>query len=169
MSRFFSQNMDYGHTKYLDALMGQKAAVVKALERLEKRTSEVCGLVSFSFTLELVLILACHHRSSTSNRNGSNGSARFKMKKKLRGRRNRRKSNWKLLCLDGIGRLHNFECGIGGRKRIRRGMMHIWSRFIRRGWLRRRGMEMRRMMGMKWIGIRLRMCWRIVEGATLVC
>jgi hypothetical protein len=47
MSRFFSQNMDYGHTKYLDALMGQKAAVVKALERLEKRTSEVCRLVFF--------------------------------------------------------------------------------------------------------------------------
>jgi hypothetical protein len=48
MSRFFSQNMDYGHTKYLDALMGQKAAVVKALERLEKRTSEVWRLVFFS-------------------------------------------------------------------------------------------------------------------------
>jgi hypothetical protein len=47
MSRFFSQDMDYGHTKYLDGLMGQKAAVVKALERLEKRTSEVCRLTFF--------------------------------------------------------------------------------------------------------------------------
>jgi hypothetical protein len=39
--------MDYGHTKYLDALMGQKAAVVKAMERLEKRTSEVHRDFSF--------------------------------------------------------------------------------------------------------------------------
>ena len=91
------------------------------------------------------------------------------MKKKVRGRRNRRKLNRKQLCLGGIGRLHNFECGIGGRKRIRRGTMRIWSRFIRRGWLRRREMEVRRMMEMRWIGIRSRMCWRIVEGATLVC
>jgi hypothetical protein len=80
------------------------------------------------------------------------------MKKKLRGRKNRRKSNRKLLCSGGIGKLHNFECGIGGRRRIRRGMMRIWNRFIRRGWRRRRGVEMRRVMAMKWIGIQSRMC-----------
>lgn len=115
MSRFFSQDMDYGHTKYLDALMGQKAAVLKALGKLEKRTSEVCWLVFLSFVLKLedkMLILGWNNRFSTSNRNGSNGSAKFKMKKKLRVRRNRRKSNRKLLCLGGIGRLRSFECWI---------------------------------------------------------
>jgi hypothetical protein len=81
-------------------------------------------LVSFS-EVGAVLISGWNDRSSTSNKNGSSGSAKFKMKKKLRGRRNRRKLNKKHLCLGGIGRLHNFECGIGGRKRIRRGMMRI--------------------------------------------
>jgi hypothetical protein len=90
------------------------------------------------------------------------------MKKKPRGRRNRRKSNRKLLCLGAIGKQHSFGCGIGGRKRIRRGAMRIWSRFIRRGWLRRREMGVRRMMEMRWIGIRSRMCWRIVGGVMLV-
>jgi hypothetical protein len=40
-SRFFSQNMDYGHAKFLDSLQGQRNATLKALERLEKRTAEV--------------------------------------------------------------------------------------------------------------------------------
>jgi hypothetical protein len=34
-------NYDYGHAKFLDALQGQKATVIKALERLERRTAEV--------------------------------------------------------------------------------------------------------------------------------
>lgn len=40
-SRFFSQNMDYGHAKFLDQLMNQKTYVTKALERLERRTAEI--------------------------------------------------------------------------------------------------------------------------------
>ncbi|ESZ95248.1 hypothetical protein SBOR_4360 [Sclerotinia borealis F-4128] len=40
-SRFFSQNMDYGHAKFLDQLTHQKAYVTKALERLERRTAEI--------------------------------------------------------------------------------------------------------------------------------
>ncbi|QSZ37286.1 hypothetical protein DSL72_009380 [Monilinia vaccinii-corymbosi] len=40
-SRFFSQNMDYGHAKFLDQLVNQKIDVTKALERLERRTAEI--------------------------------------------------------------------------------------------------------------------------------
>ncbi|KAI9649174.1 hypothetical protein NHQ30_001742 [Ciborinia camelliae] len=40
-SRFFSQNMDYGHAKFLDQLMCHKISVNKALERLERRTAEI--------------------------------------------------------------------------------------------------------------------------------
>ncbi|TVY87687.1 hypothetical protein LAWI1_G006032 [Lachnellula willkommii] len=39
-SRFFSLDMDYGHSKYLDSLLGQKATITQALERLERRTAE---------------------------------------------------------------------------------------------------------------------------------
>lgn len=35
-------NMDYGHEKYLASLQSQKAAASLALERLERRTAEVC-------------------------------------------------------------------------------------------------------------------------------
>jgi len=40
-SRFFSLDMDYGHSKYLDSLFTQKETITKALERLERRTAEV--------------------------------------------------------------------------------------------------------------------------------
>lgn len=40
-SRFFAQNMDYGHQHYLDQLQSQRFVVLKALERLERRTAEV--------------------------------------------------------------------------------------------------------------------------------
>lgn len=40
-SRFFSQDMDYGHARFLDSLQGQKAAITKALGRLERRTADV--------------------------------------------------------------------------------------------------------------------------------
>ncbi|RAL64843.1 hypothetical protein DID88_001439 [Monilinia fructigena] len=40
-SRFFSQNMDYGHAKFLDQLVNQKIYITKALERLERRTAEI--------------------------------------------------------------------------------------------------------------------------------
>jgi hypothetical protein len=40
-SRFFAENCDYGHAKFLDALQEQKATAIKALERLERRTAEV--------------------------------------------------------------------------------------------------------------------------------
>jgi len=40
-SRFYASDNDYGHEQYVNQLQGQKNAVVKALERLERRTSEV--------------------------------------------------------------------------------------------------------------------------------
>ncbi|KAK8900699.1 hypothetical protein QC760_010687 [Botrytis cinerea] len=40
-SRFFSQNMDYGHAKFLDQLKNQKIHVTYALEKLERRTTEI--------------------------------------------------------------------------------------------------------------------------------
>ena len=40
-SRFFSLHLDYGHQHYLDALSNRKFIVVRALERLERRTAEV--------------------------------------------------------------------------------------------------------------------------------
>jgi hypothetical protein len=40
-SRFFSMNYDYGHAKYLDHLLNQRAIVIKALERIERRTAEI--------------------------------------------------------------------------------------------------------------------------------
>lgn len=40
-SRFFSLNMDYGHKSYLDKLANDKITVLRALERLERRTAEV--------------------------------------------------------------------------------------------------------------------------------
>lgn len=40
-SRFFSLNLDYGHQHYLDTLSNRKFIVVRALERLERRTVEV--------------------------------------------------------------------------------------------------------------------------------
>lgn len=40
-SRFFSLNLDYGHQHYLDTLSNRKFIVVRALERLERRTAEV--------------------------------------------------------------------------------------------------------------------------------
>ncbi|KAG4026378.1 hypothetical protein MFRU_041g00230 [Monilinia fructicola] len=40
-SRFFSQNMDYGHAKFLDQLVNQKINITKALGRLERRTAEI--------------------------------------------------------------------------------------------------------------------------------
>ena len=38
---FFSLNLDYGHQHYLDTLNSQKFIVLRALERLERRTAEV--------------------------------------------------------------------------------------------------------------------------------
>ena len=40
-SRFFSLNLDYGHQHYLDTLSNRKFIVVRALQRLERRTAEV--------------------------------------------------------------------------------------------------------------------------------
>ncbi|KAK7510074.1 hypothetical protein IWZ03DRAFT_433735 [Phyllosticta citriasiana] len=40
-SRFYALDFDYGHKQYLDQLSGQKASVLRALERLERRTAEV--------------------------------------------------------------------------------------------------------------------------------
>ena len=40
-SRFFSLNLDYGHQHYLDTLSNRKFIVMRALERLERRTAEV--------------------------------------------------------------------------------------------------------------------------------
>ncbi|KAI4188465.1 MAG: hypothetical protein L6R41_002144 [Letrouitia leprolyta] len=40
-SRFFSLNLDYGHQHYLDTLSNRRFIVVRALERLERRVSEV--------------------------------------------------------------------------------------------------------------------------------
>ncbi|KAK8224470.1 hypothetical protein HDK77DRAFT_385847 [Phyllosticta capitalensis] len=40
-SRFHDLDLDYGHQHYLDHLSGQKASVIRALERLERRTAEV--------------------------------------------------------------------------------------------------------------------------------
>ncbi|KAL8721649.1 MAG: hypothetical protein Q9225_001698 [Loekoesia sp. 1 TL-2023] len=40
-TRFFSLNLDYGHQKYLDNLSNHRFIVVRALERLERRVSEV--------------------------------------------------------------------------------------------------------------------------------
>ena len=40
-SRFFSLKLDYGHQHYLDSLQNQKFIVLRALERLERRTAEV--------------------------------------------------------------------------------------------------------------------------------
>lgn len=40
-SRFFSLSLDYGHQHYLDTLSNRKFIVVRALERLERRTAEV--------------------------------------------------------------------------------------------------------------------------------
>ena len=40
-SRFFFLKLDYGHQNYLDNLQSQKFIVLRALERLERRTAEV--------------------------------------------------------------------------------------------------------------------------------
>jgi hypothetical protein len=40
-SRFFSLNLDYGHQHYLDNLQNEKFIVLRALERVERRTAEV--------------------------------------------------------------------------------------------------------------------------------
>jgi hypothetical protein len=40
-SRFFAEDCDYGHAKFLEDLQSQKGTVVRALERLERRTAEV--------------------------------------------------------------------------------------------------------------------------------
>ena len=40
-THFFSSNLDYGHQHYLDNLANQKFVVLRALERLERRTAEV--------------------------------------------------------------------------------------------------------------------------------
>ena len=40
-SRFFFLKLDYGHQNYLDNLQNQKFLVLRALERLERRTAEV--------------------------------------------------------------------------------------------------------------------------------
>lgn len=40
-SRLYADNLDYGHARYLDTLQSQKFVVLQALERLERRTSEV--------------------------------------------------------------------------------------------------------------------------------
>ena len=40
-SRFFSLTLDYGHQHYLDTLSNRKFIVLRALERLERRTAEV--------------------------------------------------------------------------------------------------------------------------------
>ena len=40
-SRFFSLNLDYGHQNFLDTLSNRKFIVLRALERLERRTAEV--------------------------------------------------------------------------------------------------------------------------------
>jgi hypothetical protein len=40
-SRFFAEDCDYGHEKYLEVLQSQKGTVTRALERLERRTAEV--------------------------------------------------------------------------------------------------------------------------------
>ena len=40
-SRFFALNLDYGHQQYLNALASQRFVVLRALERLERRTAEV--------------------------------------------------------------------------------------------------------------------------------
>lgn len=40
-SRFFSQDMDYGHSKFLDVLQDKKSATLLALERLERRRGEI--------------------------------------------------------------------------------------------------------------------------------
>ncbi|KAL9004683.1 MAG: hypothetical protein Q9188_002498, partial [Gyalolechia gomerana] len=40
-SRFFSLSLDYGHQHYLDTLSNRRFIVVRALERLERRVSEV--------------------------------------------------------------------------------------------------------------------------------
>ena len=40
-THFFSENLDYGHQHYLDSLSSQKFIVIRALERLERRTADV--------------------------------------------------------------------------------------------------------------------------------
>ena len=40
-SRFFSLELDYGHQHYLDTLQSEKFIVLRALERLERRTADV--------------------------------------------------------------------------------------------------------------------------------
>ena len=40
-SRFFALTLDYGHQHYLDKLSSQKYIILRALERLERRTAEV--------------------------------------------------------------------------------------------------------------------------------
>ena len=40
-SRFFAEDCDYGHVKFLEGLQSRKGTVVSALERLERRMAEV--------------------------------------------------------------------------------------------------------------------------------
>ena len=40
-SRFYAWNLDYGHQHFLDGLQNEKYIVLRALERLERRTAEV--------------------------------------------------------------------------------------------------------------------------------
>jgi len=39
--RFFAENIDYGHKRFLDGLVDQRRIVGRALERLERRSGEV--------------------------------------------------------------------------------------------------------------------------------
>lgn len=86
-SRFFSQNMDYGHVKFLDQLKNQKIHVTYALEKLERRTTEVCQYAAIFTDFVLTLLLS---RFYTKTNNGSNGYENARMMKKHIGKKNRR-------------------------------------------------------------------------------
>lgn len=76
MSRFFSLDMNYGHTQYLLNLHNQKVAVAQALQRLEHRTTEVSSFFCFIYG-NLTFF-----RLSISMSSGSSGCVNARMTKR---------------------------------------------------------------------------------------
>ncbi|CAM6000728.1 unnamed protein product [Sphagnum balticum] len=139
--------MDYGHTKYLDSLMGQKAAVMKALERLEKRTSEVLYKQQkwFKWVREV---------------QDEEEAKKEKEQKKVKQEAAMFRRNWKAAQL----RMRDWRA----KEDKKRNDAYLEQVYKERMAQKEKDGD-GRMMGTRWIGIRLRMFWRIVGEVTLVC
>lgn len=101
-SRFFSQSIDYGHAKFLDQLTNQKIFVTKALERLERRTAEVCQFSAINNIIMLiqVFIRFCKKKNQqwfkwVRECQGDEEANREKEQKKIKQETQLWQKNWK--------------------------------------------------------------------------